>query len=129
MSTLSDIRKQKRELEEQMKQAFLDAVQAFFTKYPDTYLVWAQYTPYFNDGDPCYFRVHTPELHFEGSDEDWGYGDSCESSRLDKEGQEMVEEIIEFIEEESDLMERLYGTDSLVKLNKQGAEVSNYEDD
>jgi len=37
---------------------------------------WEQYTPYFNDGDPCYFSVHEPRvklLHPEDAndDEDW----------------------------------------------------------
>ena len=32
---------------------------AFFAQYPEVTAVgWTQYTPHFNDGDPCVFRVH-----------------------------------------------------------------------
>lgn len=27
-------------------------------------ITWTQYTPYFNDGDPCVFRIREPRLKF-----------------------------------------------------------------
>lgn len=43
-----------------MKVAFEPAFAHFFKKFPQvTAIVWTQYTPYFNDGDPCEFGVHT----------------------------------------------------------------------
>lgn len=40
---------------------------------------WKQYTPYFNDGDPCVFGVHGVEARLEGMAEDAGdYGDGYE---------------------------------------------------
>jgi len=33
-------------------------------------LHWTQYTPYFNDGDACYFAVHEPTVRFHGDPED-----------------------------------------------------------
>ena len=55
-------------------------------------VVWAQYTPYFNDGDPCYFRVGEFDVHVEGvpneeyGDEDHTYchGESLYSLRKSK---------------------------------------------
>lgn len=39
---------------EALKEAFMD----YFDKYPGVKgVVWAQYTPYFNDGEQCVFRV------------------------------------------------------------------------
>lgn len=33
----------------------------FFDETPEIKVIkWTQYTPYFNDGDPCYFSVHEP---------------------------------------------------------------------
>jgi hypothetical protein len=32
---------------------------------------WTQYTPYFNDGDPCVFRVNEPYFVFIGDDEEY----------------------------------------------------------
>ena len=56
--------------------ALRDCFKAFFAKHPSVYaLRWAQYTPYFNDGEPCVFRVMEAEFcteegaEFHGS---WG---------------------------------------------------------
>lgn len=39
---------------------FKDTMKEFFDKNPGiTALKWSQYTPYFNDGDTCVFRVNT----------------------------------------------------------------------
>jgi len=46
-------------LKKELQAAFNEAAQAFFVQAPDgTTLTWCQYTPYFNDGDPCTFRVN-----------------------------------------------------------------------
>jgi len=45
--------------EEDFKGWFIE----FFKLYPFvTKIQWTQYAPYFNDGDPCVFAVHKPEL-------------------------------------------------------------------
>lgn len=39
------------------------AFAAFFDRCPEVRaVVWTQYAPYFNDGDPCVFNVHEPEI-------------------------------------------------------------------
>lgn len=48
-----------------LKEAFSD----FFKAHPNVSAIrWAQYTPYFNDGDPCNFSVREASARFE-SDE------------------------------------------------------------
>ena len=38
--------------------ALRECFKAFFANHPNLYaLKWCQYTPYFNDGEPCHFRV------------------------------------------------------------------------
>lgn len=54
--------KAKEELDAKIKAEGMVAVKAFlkefFEKRPEVYgIKWAQYTPYFNDGDPCVFRI------------------------------------------------------------------------
>lgn len=47
----------KLELAEQAKILFKEEVNNLFAKYPELeYFTWVQYTPHFNDGDPCVFR-------------------------------------------------------------------------
>lgn len=39
--------------------------QGFFATYPGVSAVrWTQYTPHFNDGDPCRFSVHDADILF-----------------------------------------------------------------
>jgi hypothetical protein len=47
--------------EEQARAMFKEITKEFFEKNPGiTGVVWTQYTPYFNDGDTCVFRVGEP---------------------------------------------------------------------
>lgn len=48
---------------------FKDTMKEFFDKNPGiTALKWTQYTPYFNDGDECVFRVN--DVYFTNAPED-----------------------------------------------------------
>ena len=52
-------KKFKEEFTEKAKNAMRSAFSVFFTENPTvTKIVWTQYTPYFNDGDPCVFGVN-----------------------------------------------------------------------
>lgn len=65
--SLEQIRKARKEYDNLVKttgkQALLDEVKSFFEKFPEvTMLRWKGYAPSFNDGSPCYFSVHGPEI-------------------------------------------------------------------
>jgi hypothetical protein len=48
----------KQEMLEVGQEAFAGEVKEIFTEFPTLKAFrWVQYTPYFNDGDPCYFAV------------------------------------------------------------------------
>jgi len=88
-------------------QATVKAVfHTFFTTYPNVAAVrWTQYTPHFNDGDPCTFSVGEAQMRFEG-DENWLDSWSLSShanGRLTRLLQGRTEE---FFEEEVDKLER-----------------------
>lgn len=68
--------------DETVKASFGEAMKAFFEATPEVQSVfWTQYTPYFNDGDACYFRVGDIWYNLaavtsdEESDEDEDYED------------------------------------------------------
>lgn len=57
---LKELRKEERKIQKELgevaKKAFKVGYKELFEKYPDLKsFSWTQYTPYFNDGDPCYF--------------------------------------------------------------------------
>lgn len=62
MISLSDLAAKQRELDDLQKNHGRDAVTTelagFFAKYPDMRIGWQQYTPHFNDGEPCTFSIH-----------------------------------------------------------------------
>lgn len=59
------------------QEAFQEGANCIFEKFPGLESFrWAQYTPYFNDGDTCEFYAQTDyfEIQFEGEDFESGYG-------------------------------------------------------
>lgn len=72
--SVKELKKQIEDAKAQMRKhgeaALKGAFKEFFDKAPEvTAIRWTQYTPYFNDGEPCEFSVH--DFHFklaEGAD-------------------------------------------------------------
>lgn len=72
MFEVADLEKVQKELDDQRKalakkakdtgaDALKLAFKGFFKAFPQVERIyWTQYTPHFNDGDPCEFRVHEP---------------------------------------------------------------------
>lgn len=54
-----------RRMQDEGKEALQEALQDVFKQHPGLFAVrWTQYTPYFNDGDPCNFTVNSPCIRF-----------------------------------------------------------------
>ena len=53
-----EIKASRERLNEEAGKAFQEGVEQIFATYPFLGgITWSQYTPYFNDGDPCVFRT------------------------------------------------------------------------
>lgn len=58
---IADYAVTKKKFMDEAQELFKEAVKDIFTKVPGlTAIRWNQYTPYFNDGEPCEFRVNEP---------------------------------------------------------------------
>lgn len=56
---MTDQAELRRQFQEKAQSLFKEITKEFFEKNPGiTGVVWTQYTPYFNDGDTCEFRVN-----------------------------------------------------------------------
>ncbi len=83
---IDKLRKEKREAANAL---FEEETKSLFSKYLDLVsFSWRQYTPYFNDGDTCYFHVYGeyPRLVLAGEDEaissdDFSYNDNSEEAQ------------------------------------------------
>ena len=62
-----EIKKLKKEMLEASNKIFTDLTKTIFEDHPKVKSFgWNQYTPYFNDGDTCYFGVHIDEPNING---------------------------------------------------------------
>ena len=126
LSTLSDIKsikeninKLRKEAKEKVESIFKTAALELFVKHPVLKSIsWTQYTPYFNDGDPCYFssRHAYATIKFVTSDE---------SEQL-KAGKQVNKFLDNF---DDDDMETLFGDGVKVIITKDGIEVEDYDHD
>lgn len=82
----------RKEYQAKIQTSFHEATKSFFESTPEvSQLMWTQYSPYWNDGDECTFRVHdiyyllsfqNPE-DYSGDDESGGFGYGNGRSELD----------------------------------------------
>ena len=129
---MSTLRKQ---MQETGKEEFRKYSQQIFEKYPllESFS-WTQFTPYFNDGDTCYFGVNTePGLVYDGKKMNH-YGeleDDIEiEDELEKKFNEISNEISKFIEafDEND-MEAMFGDHVEITVKKDTVEIEEYDHD
>lgn len=58
---IANYTEQKKKFMDIMQSEFKVYVKEFFDENPEIEVIkWVQYTPYFNDGEPCVFRVNDP---------------------------------------------------------------------
>jgi hypothetical protein len=77
---LTEIREMRNELKKKIEAVGKDALSKAFTRFfeanPKVEAIrWRQYTPYFNDGEPCEFSVDDLYAKKAGDDEPGDYGD------------------------------------------------------
>jgi len=53
----------KKDMEQKINNNLVDVFKEFFEKHPEVkFVTWTQFTPYFNDGEPCVFSMYGPEF-------------------------------------------------------------------
>ena len=145
---IDEQQKLKKKFQAEAQAMFKEVTKEFFDKNPAiTALVWTQYTPYFNDGDTCVFRVH--DVNFTNAPDDelenvspWGeYEGDLEdvwveyfvkhipdSNDIDKESCEFIRKMIGSSEME-DIMLEMFGDHVKVVATRNGFDVEDYEHD
>lgn len=112
-------------------------------------LIWAQYTPYFNDGDECVFSVHSVNLITGDPAEAEYYGDGCcemwsdwedtqkyyaeelAAAGVTKEQYEAARDLAGKLESAAyeDVLRQAFGDHVVVKVTADGVEVDHYDHD
>lgn len=93
-------------------------------------LRWTQYTPYFNDGEPCVFSVNEPYVRADGSNDEgvelttWGiknYGVESWSPAIDGVTKKALNDLRKAWEElPEDLLEKAFGDHAEVIIKRGG---------
>ena len=128
--------------------ALRPALQQFMEQHPDVRAIaWSQYTPYFNDGEPCVFSVN--EIHVlpasyvvaEGDDDpltDAPYGDGWEELPWRADGElpgvsrdtlAALRDLNRTLQNAEPELEAVFGDHAIVVVTKDGAQVETYDHD
>jgi len=136
MSTMAQIKAMKAEyqkkIETEGKAGLKEEFAAFFRDNPKiTAIRWRQYTPYFNDGDPCTFGVNEFNYKIDGKTEDGGdYEDGFYSSYCNElKGHKRAVEAFEKSVRDEDVFESIFGDHVRVTATAEGFEVEEYSHD
>ena len=129
----------KHQLQEEGKKAIDASFKEFFEQYPEVKsLSWTQYTPYFNDGDACYFSYndliwHPCILEIDGEEVEYQEpGDEdCEWWETIR-GQAAygdIEELGNLLSSLEDSLKGIFGDHAKVVATKDGFEIEEYYHD
>jgi hypothetical protein len=99
----------------------VEHIQNILNKYPQLEKIsWRAYTPYFNDGETCYFISRHTSPDIEG--ENLKYGTP--------EYEQIKKELVEFLSQfDDDLMLDLFGGHVQIVITREGLAVEEYEHD
>ena len=91
MALVEDYKKSKAEFSDKAQEAMRTAFKDFFDVNPNIEMIaWTQYTPFFNDGDPCVFRVR--DMYFSLVGEEIDLGRHLDDSGMHSEYDDKVDE-------------------------------------
>ena len=142
-----EIEAKKQELKKQSETLFRESVKEIFTKYPTLEsFSWTQYTPYFNDGEPCEFSVNDPGIYlvddktseedidyYEGDISSWGLKDELKTCK-DENRKNVINrqlsldhDIKALFQIHEDVFKNMFGDHAGVKVFKDNIEVEEYE--
>ena len=128
--TFEELQQKKTEYEAAMKvhgkAAFAAELKALFAKHEDVRAVqWVQYTPYFNDGDPCVFRAYTRGVMLttdEGEVDDFDFDEHY--------GHKFAKAVEKMLDTAEDVLEVAFGESSKVTCHRDGKiAVDEYDHD
>ena len=136
-------------LKQKMQEELHPAFAAFVQENPDVVAVkWTQYTPYFNDGDTCYFRANEPYFKFKGMPEEMGYNEDGfvelphtygYSNQYNEEEYTSIwnnvnktlykncKEFVSFLNNNEDALETIFGDHVEVTVTAEGVFVEEYD--
>lgn len=132
-------------LAKEFEPQLLIVLKDFFQQVPQIKSIsWTQYTPYFMDGDQCYFYVHEvfalnfipeyPQGYYDEDDLEEGQVayDSYsirEATELTDEQKTICKNVFDIISSNGDFLEEIYGDHKAITVTADGVQTDDYEHD
>jgi hypothetical protein len=137
-SLVNEYAELRKNFSEKMQNEFKKEIAVLFKNIPDLQTIkWNQYTPYFNDGDPCVFSVHGAVFSNAPSElvSSWGDLDSEDDSHwcfpgdynsISKESKDMMKTISRAVcsSEMEDVMLAMFGDHVKVTITRDNDGIS-----
>lgn len=133
--------RQRQEMTAKVTDLLKATLQKFLKETPEIKMVtWLQYTPYFNDGDPCVFQVHgfefVGEQQLSHDEDDNGYCDGISTYRyhpedgISRETWERCKKLDTALTQlDDDFFQTIFGDHCRVSVTTKGVDVQEYEHD
>lgn len=134
----AELKRIKDEMSENFQIELKTAFKEVFFQYPNIIkITWTQYTPFFNDGDPCIFRVTDLEIF---DDETTGEIDPDDND-YDDDGEEglsaswgegaekypLLENMASALMQADELLLNMFGDHSKITVTSDGIDIEEYE--
>lgn len=120
----------KKELEKNTRDILREAAIWVMEKHPELpYICWMQFTPNYNDGEPCEFSLTETQYYSYREDEDFDE-EECEkiNALITKETLKSLRDFDGILDQLIDGLEETFGGDQKIKIYKDGTiEVFSYE--
>lgn len=107
--------------------ALKESLKTFFEANPNIEAVrWTQYTPYFNDGDPCVFGLHGVECQIKGSEDFQDEYDIRKEHPAEAKALSNLEGLLSSAE---DVLETVLGDHSRITVTGDKVDIEEYDHD
>lgn len=134
---MEKVQEARKQATEQAKATLGPALQQFLKDNPEVKsIVWTQYTPYFNDGDPCVFGIS--EVYFLKTEiEEFDYneivegdeGNTISTYRNETPIGKACKELAQMLNDAEEVLEEVFGDHVRVIVTSKGVDVQDYEHD
>lgn len=127
-SIIDEVSTLKKEYQDKSKEAFKKVLKEYFADSETQAIVWGQYVPGFNDGDPCEFSltdVYFVVKNFDPEDLQDPY-DYDESSIEDIHKDDNANSIYDFLNANEDMLEEMFGVNVAVYVTPEAIIVNEY---
>ena len=125
----------KKKAQESVRPALREAFEELTAVIPGlTAVRWQQYTPHFNDGEPCEFGLHGLYINLgaaDGGDYDDGFEDAewGEPAGITSAGKTLLKSFCKSLGDIETLLQMAFDDHAQVTLNRESIEVEEYEHD